>query len=139
MDWIAITADDLPSVIDGDRLEQARRLALAPGQTDPVATAIANAVLHVRGYTRRFVVNGPEGTVPDFLKRTTLLLIAADVLNRIGVGGLTEGVKSPSELAQKRLDGLRPEDFEVAVVEVGPRPSISANRRRFTRESQDGI
>jgi hypothetical protein len=140
MNWITLTAADVSAALDADRMEQARRMALEPGQADPIAAAIENAVLHVRGYTARFTVNGPEGTVPDFLKRTTVALVAGDLLNRIGVAAMTEGVKSPAELAQKRLEALTEADFPSGTTTGAVASGVASSTTRLaTRTKMEGI
>ena len=87
MSWISITEADLLVVISGPELKGLRKAALGRSQVDPVAPAIENTVLEVRGYVANCARNQSDADdtkIPPELKNAALDLIIIDVMKRAG-------------------------------------------------------
>ena len=84
MNWLTITIDDLKAVVPSETIDTAQTL-VTPGQTDPVAVAIADAVAAVRAAVASGnALDTDPGTVPRSLRALTARQAAFALLERQG-------------------------------------------------------
>lgn len=91
MAWITPVTADLSAILAAPEISVLRTL-VQDGQSDPVEEALASAIREVRGFimSRRRLEAGL--TVPEELKRVTLILARHTLISRIPDGRLvTEG------------------------------------------------
>ena len=82
MNWLTITIDDLKAVALSETIDAAQTL-VTPGQTNPVAVAIADAVSAVRAAVAvGNVLDADPGTVPRSLRALTARFAVFALLER---------------------------------------------------------
>ena len=85
MNWLTITIDDLKAVAPGEIIDTAQTL-VTPGQTDPVAAAIADAVATVRAAVASGnALDIDPGAVPLSLRALTARCAVFALLERQGI------------------------------------------------------
>lgn len=145
MAWAALTEADVLTVMSGPELEGIRAAALRAGQADPVAPTIVDVTDLVRGYIAVSSSLGADGTLPSKLQTTALDIIASRIpqrVNRNPSQGRRDKEKEAIRLLERVADGkFRVEEPTTKSEEStgSVTPVISAPKRRFTRDSQDGI
>jgi len=87
MAWNTITADDLQGILSASEYAGVTTASLPEGKTGPelVAETIANATVEARGYIAANSENtlGLDGTVPDEIKASVLVIIRHRVFTRL--------------------------------------------------------
>jgi hypothetical protein len=146
--YVAITEDDVLTVLAGPELAGYRAAALADGQADPVAAAIADVTEYIRGFVAgcRGNVLGETG-IPARLKTTALDLLAVRIPGRVGRSP-KPGRKDAADKAEALLKLVAECRFAVdqpdsgaesAEPEAAPSPSFSGRERRDSRRERDGL
>lgn len=147
MSWTTITADAVQSRITDAELVAARTAAIKAGQADPLAEAISRVTQEVRGRVAANASNtlGDGDTIPSECEDAAIAVIIFRLYSRLPI-------TMPQERKDAKDDALAflrdVADGKVAIVApatASPQqvtsiaPSISARRRHFTRDQQDGI
>lgn len=113
MAWITLTEDHLKTLMAGPEWTALTNAVLSAGQTAEalVTEALDDTTKRVLGYVGACPDNrlGPEGTIPDELKHTALVIARARLFTRL------PGLKSlHDEIRQKEYDGAVDELRSVA-------------------------
>ncbi len=110
MSWIALTSADLSATLLATEAAALSSFALAPGASDPVATALTATAEEVRGYVSAHagVAVGQAGTIPSELAGTALALARWRLLTRLATG----------RAAQVLLTDARRRDYDDAVARL---------------------
>lgn len=98
MPWQTISAADVKASLSGPEMAAMQGAALAPGQVDPLAQIMAQAVEEVRGYIA--AASNPlelGAKVPTKLVRATVVLIRYRLLTRLPLN-------SPALIEQRRRE-----------------------------------
>ncbi|MBL9155012.1 MAG: hypothetical protein JNK37_21200 [Verrucomicrobiales bacterium] len=148
--WRALTEDDLFSAMHKAEIAAVRSKALADGQSDPVAEVIAQVTMMMREAIRSCRDNRlhPEAA---YLPEAAMLHAVAIVRHRLGTrfGGLIKGGEDRLEeyrRANRYLDqvascaqAVERYGAEESAAAPQPAPRITARRRHYGRDDQDGI
>jgi len=147
MSWTAITEALLVTRISGSELTALRAAALADGQADPVAPAIAQVTDLVRGYVAACARNslGAAGTIPAKLIGPACTLVMAAICARVPGYALDEDRRADRRNAIDLLEQVAACKFAVEdpdstedVIST-PTPQMSDPDLHFTRPRQEGI
>ncbi len=147
MSWLAVTEDDLLTVMNSPELEAIRAAALAVGQDDPVAPTIAQAVDMVRGYVAGYRANilGAAGTIPQKLLPTTIDIVAYRLPSRVGLEP-SESRRSLYNDALALLARVSVGTFAIeepttedTETQAAPSPRMTGKTLTYTRDNQDGL
>ena len=154
--WVEVTEDDLKEVLSGTELASYRAVALASGQSDPIAGTISRTVNRVRDY---IAANGSnqleEGEkIPDGLLQAALDLLAVEIMKR-AAGRIQdpENVRRDAAIEARRLlervaEGKHPVEQPTIIedeVMQTPSPTITTRQTDWTTQdkwrqsNQDGI
>lgn len=123
MNWLTLTKDDLETVAPNAIIDAAQTL-VAPGQSDPVARAIADATLSVRdAVSAGNALDTDPATVPGSLRALAARLATFALLERLEVS-LTPNQQNTRAADLTRLTRIREERqrFEPAD-HPGPAPA----------------
>jgi hypothetical protein len=147
--WITITSNDVLTVMAGKELEAVRSQALGDEQPDPLDDTISEIVQLVRGYVAKAYTLSEGLTVPNKLKTATLVLIRDRLVSRLPISDLT----TPDRVAQtsaawRLLRDVSSGTFQIDVADepvanevasTSPVQLVTSSRRRFSRETMDGL
>ena len=90
MNWLTITVDDLKAVVLSEIIDTAQTL-ITPGQADPVASAIEDAVVEVRAIVAAGnALNADPATVPRSLRALTARRAVFALLERAEIALTTD-------------------------------------------------
>lgn len=143
--WTTLTSADLSATLLATESAALSTFALAPGASDPVATALAAMAEEVRGYVSAHagMPLGQPGTIPSELQATALAIARWRLLNRLATGRasqvlLTEARRREYEEAVARLKDVAagrffvspPDDPDVAQPR-DPATATYGNPRQF--------
>jgi hypothetical protein len=152
--WVPITEADMQATCMNPLLNALRTAALGPGQVDPLAGAIADAVAEVRASVetcQRNVASSDASTVPPSLKRAGCWIALAYLQKRINTIKLSEDQRTEVSEARDLLKRVAKCDPAVAKpsepltspdVERGGGASVVAADpcvRTTTREQMSGL
>lgn len=110
MAWRSITTDDVLQTLAGAEMTALQTAAKASGQSDPLPGVIADIVNEVRGYIAAGQFDlGPDGTVPDQLRRATLIMIRTAAASRLPVKSFStpQREKEQEESLQRVRDAAK--------------------------------
>lgn len=151
--WIILTPEHLKSAMTADEAARFGRAVTDGTPEDRMIPILADLTEEIRGFIKscaQNTVSADESKIPAEFKTRALAIARYRLL--ITVPGYQPGKGREDE----KTDALaffrdvakcvyRPEPADDAVTpsvpqaKPFPRPRITANKRRFTRESQDGI
>lgn len=145
--WVAITEEDVLTVLTGPELTGYRNAARAQGQVDPVQPTIDQVTDLVRGYVGGCKANtlGIGNTIPEKLMQAACDLIAVRIPSRVKKDP-TESRRRAGEQAVRLLEQVARCEFVIEEpttptdeVSSGQTPSICARRKTYTPRNEDGI
>lgn len=123
MAWTTLTTAEITGMLTSAEVS-AIRSHMPAGLSDPMEEALDHAVREVRGYvmTKRRLAAGM--TVPDELRRTTLIIARHHVLSIIPSGALmTEGRRKDYDDAIAQLRAVARGEFGIEEAEVPVQPA----------------
>ena len=146
MAWTTLTEDDVKTRLAGAELAAYTTVALANGQTSPLAPLIAQVVDEVRGYCAVRNTLGEGSTIPAKLVSAAVDILRYRLTTRLPLK-VTDERKAEYTAALTLLRDVAAgkfaiEDAETAEDEVtqgGGRSVITARTLTSTRALQDGI
>jgi phage gp36-like protein len=147
MSWITITSTDVQTRLTGVELSALQKVALAPGQPDPLDDVISKVVDEVRGYIAANPKNtlGGADTVPQKLLSASLAIIRYRLATRLPVKSiLTEDRVKENADAIRLLERVADGKFAVEDPVTGDTAGISIQlaykpTRIATREKLSGL
>lgn len=150
MAWRALTETDIKTRLSGPELAAFRAVALATGQTDPVAAVITQVTDLVRGYIAACPSNrlGEEGTIPTKLIGPSVDMMVIEIQSR-AAGKVIDPDGNRKEANRTAMSILRdvaacrfgieaPED-ESEEQAANNTPTFFGREFAFQRTHQDGI
>lgn len=151
--WVSLTEDDVLAGMTVRERDDFAKTSVGVSVADRLAPILENMVAEIRGHIASHsgnTLSADASLIPAEVKRHAVALVRWDVLSSIP--GYTPGDarKAAYEAANsyfaKVAEGrIRPASADDAVAtEVSnptpaPRPRITARKRRYTRDQQDGI
>jgi hypothetical protein len=146
MSWIAVTENDVLTVLSGPELAAFRSAALKQGQSDPLQPTIDTVTALVRSFVAAHPHNqlGAGNTVPERLKAATLDIIAVRLGGRLGKAP-SEARQQACEQAMKLLEQTARGELSLetpieASAETGgfSTPRLTARAREYGRQAEEG-
>jgi len=149
MPWITITEADLLKTKMAPLVSVLRSAAIEPGQDDPVEAITADVISRIRNKVSTCATNKVETDttkIPASLKALACRMILREAKGRLDMD-LTEDERRERDIDEKELTAVARCELVVdqadvptapPVQAVQPGPTISARKRRFSRDQQSG-
>ena len=148
--WTTITTADLNATKLAPLMSALRTAALADGQADPVDAIKATVIDRIRrmiSACRSNTVDADTTKIPESLKALACRMIVREAKDRLEIE-LTDTEKESWRVDEKELLAISRCEIPIEtsdnatapeVQSTQPGPTISARKRRYSRDQQEGI